>query len=537
MYLIFIIILVALAASELIVGVSNDAVIFLNSAIGSKVSSRKKIMIVASIGIFIGALFSSGMMEVARKGIFHPEMFSFAEIMVIFLAVMLTDIILLDLFNTFGMPTSTTVSIVFELLGAAFVVAWLHVNALGQHSSEVMNYINGSKAMLIVAGIFLSIVVAFGVGMMVQYGSRLLFSFKYKKRFKTFGSVWGGISLTILSYFLIIKGLKGASFVTPEFLLWIKSNTLLIMAMNMVFWTVLFQALVSFTKVNILKIIVLAGTLSLAMAFASNDLVNFIGVPIAGIESFLSWKDAGVDASTFSMTVLSTKVLTPASWLLLAGLIMIITLWYSRKAKSVTETEINLARQHEGHERFKPHFIAHGIVRIGTFFANTVSAIIPWRMKKTITERFDQSKLKNTIDPPAFDLIRASVNLTVASMLIAIATSMKLPLSTTYVSFMVAMGTSLADKAWGNGSAVYRVSGVLNVIGGWFMTALIAFSVAGLFAVIIYHFDLEGVVGLLLLGGIIIFKFSKIHKQSRRNWSKRNQRKPSFRTPEVSGTI
>lgn len=516
MYLVFVIILVTLAASDLIVGVSNDAVNFLNSAIGSRVSTRKLIMIVASIGILFGALFSSGMMEVARKGIFHPEMFSFAEVMVIFLAVMLTDIILLDLFNTFGMPTSTTVSIVFELLGAAVVVAWLHVAANGQEASELFNYINSSKALLIIAGIFLSVVVAFAVGAAVQYVSRMIFSFKYKKRIKIFGSVWGGLSLTVLSYFLIIKGLKGASFVTPEFLEWVGSNTALLLALSMVFWTVLFQALITFTEVNILKVIVLAGTLSLAMAFASNDLVNFIGVPIAGIESFMSWKDSGAVADGFLMRSLGGKVLTPSSWLMIAGAIMIVTLWYSKKAKTVTETEVNLGRQHEGKERFKPHFLAKFIVNVVGRLSDAVSKFVSKRVKRKIEARFDQSHLKKVADPPAFDLIRASVNLTVASMLIAIATSFKLPLSTTYVSFMVAMGTSLADRAWGNGSAVYRVAGVLNVIAGWFMTAIIAFSVAGLFAVIIHFFELEGVIGLIIIGAVIILKFFKLHKQVRR---------------------
>jgi phosphate/sulfate permease len=537
MYLIFVIILVTLAFSDLIVGVSNDAVNFLNSAIGSRVATRRKIMVVASVGILLGALFSSGMMEVARKGIFHPEMFSFAEVMVIFLAVMLTDIILLDLFNTFGMPTSTTVSIVFELLGAAVVVAWLHVSASGQPASELVNYINSSKALLIVAGIFLSILVAFGVGAVVQYGSRMLFSFKYKKRIRTFGSVWGGLSLTILSYFLIIKGLKGASFVTPEFLRWVNSNALLLMALTMICWTILFQALISFTRVNILKVIVLAGTLSLAMAFASNDLVNFIGVPIAGIESFMIWQGSGAIAGDFLMTSLSGKVLTPSSWLIIAGFIMTITLWFSKKAKTVTETEVNLSRQHEGNERFKPHLLARLIVDAAGRVSKYLIKIFPVRIKNKIEKSFDQSRLKNVVDPPAFDLIRASVNLTVASMLIAIATSFKLPLSTTYVSFMVAMGTSLADRAWGNGNAVYRVAGVLNVIAGWFMTAIIAFSVAGFFALIIYYFELQGVIGLIIIGAVIILKFFKIHKQVHQKMTRGTLVKGNLGGTAVGGTL
>ena len=521
-YLIAVVVLFALAISDLMVGVSNDAVNFLNSAIGSKVASRRTIMVVASLGIFIGATFSSGMMEIARKGIFNPEHFFLAEIMVIFLAVMITDIILLDLFNTFGMPTSTTVSIVFELLGAAVVVALIKISAAGEGFVELARYINTEKALLIIAGIVLSVVVAFTIGVIVQYVSRLLFSFGYQKRMKRVGAVWAGFALTALSYFLVIKGIKGASFVSDTFVGWINANTTVILLILFAAWTLVAQALI-WLRVNILSLIVLLGTFALAMAFAGNDLVNFIGVPIAGFESFMAWTGSGVAADAFTMESLTEPVRTDSLLLLAAGLIMVLTLWFSKKARSVTETEVNLGRQNEGHERFTPNGLSRMIVRVSRDGGRLLTALIPRRWLRAAEANFtpvERAPSKDP-DPPAFDLVRASVNLTVASMLIALATSLKLPLSTTYVSFMVAMGASLADRAWDRESAVYRVAGVLNVIGGWFLTAVVAFSVSGLFALLIHTFGALAVAALLGVAIFSIFRSIVVHRRREREKEER----------------
>lgn len=485
-YLIIVVLLFILAISDLIVGVSNDAVNFLNSAIGSKVAKWRTIMIVASVGILVGATFASGMMEVARKGIFNPEYFVFAEVMVIFLSVMLTDIILLDLFNTFGLPTSTTVSIVFELLGAAVSVAAIKVMSNGEGLSALSTYINTDSAILIIVGIFLSVGVAFTIGALVMYVTRLLFTFNFEKKMRWVGVVWSGLALTALSYFLLIKGLKGASFVPEIIKQWTVENTLTLLVVTSIVMIILSYVLDAL-KVNILRIVVLVGTFSLAMAFAGNDLVNFIGVPLAGFESYNTWQASGEAANSLMMDSLAAKYPAKTYMLLLAGLVMVLTLWFSKKARSVTETEVNLGRQSEGLERFDSNFLSRGIVRGLTSMFSSSGKVLPNGVSKKVDKAFAARTVKEA-NPPAFDLVRASVNLTVASILIAIATSMKLPLSTTYVSFMVAMGTSLADRAWGRDSAVYRVAGVLNVIGGWFMTAIIAFSVAGIFAYLISTF-------------------------------------------------
>ena len=516
-YLVIVILLFLLAISDLIVGVSNDAVNFLNSAIGSKVAPRHVIMIVASLGIFVGATFSSGMMEVARKGIFNPEFFVFAEVMVIFLAVMLTDIILLDLFNTFGMPTSTTVSIVFELLGAAVAVSLLKIAAAGDSFSTLAEYINSSSALAIISGIFISVGIAFVVGTFLQYLSRLLFTFQYERRMDWVGSLWAGLALTFLTYFLLIKGIKGASFVPDAFVGWVMDNTLVLIISSFAFWSVAMHVILLAFKINILRIVVLFGTFSLAMAFAGNDLVNFIGVPIAGFESFNAWSASGAGAEEFNMQVLGQPVRTKTILLLLAGAVMILTLWFSRKAQSVTETEVNLGRQDEGSERFLPNALSRGIVRYTRQVSMGVQKLLPNSWLEKAEESFQPVeqvvKKEGSHDPAAFDLVRASVNLTVASMLIAFATSLKLPLSTTYVSFMVAMGTSLADRAWGRDSAVYRVAGVLNVIAGWFLTAFIAFSASAVFAWAIYSFGGWAVGGLVLLAVFLISRTFLLHRR------------------------
>ena len=509
-YLIVVIVLFVLAVTDLIVGVSNDAVNFLNSAVGSKVASRTVIMIVASAGIFIGATFSSGMMEVARSGIFNPQFFSFDEVMVIFLAVMLTDIILLDLFNTFGMPTSTTVSIVFELLGAAVLLSIVKVVNQGSSFGELATYINHTKALAIISGIFLSIAIAFTVGAIVQYFSRLLFSFDYEKKSRWLSALWSGVSAAALTYFLVIKGVKGASFVTDDFIIWVQTHAFRMFLISVVVWSLLMYGLARF-GVNIFRIIVLFGTFSLAMAFAGNDLVNFIGVPIAGLESYVSWSGSQWLPSDMFMDTLAAPVRTNSLLLMAAGAIMIATLWLSKKAQSVTETEVNLGRQQEGYERFSPNFISRWLVRQSQRLADKTGRTIPQSWIDKAESSFNGNIISK--NQASFDLIRASVNLTVASILVAFATSLKLPLSTTYVSFMVAMGTSLADRAWGRDSAVYRVAGVINVIGGWLATALIAFTVAGLFALIIYFFRLPGTLVLFVLAMVLIYRTFTYHRK------------------------
>jgi len=520
-FLLIVIILIVLAVSDLVVGVSNDAVNFLNSAIGSKAAPFLIIMIIAAAGIVFGATFSSGMMEVARKGIFHPDQFFFNEIMIIFLAVMMTDIILLDFFNTFALPTSTTVSIVFELLGAAVAISLLKIHASGSTVADMSQYINTSSALLMITAILLSVVIAFTVGLFIQYLVRVMFSFNFKKNIKYFGALWGGIAITAITFFILIKGAKGSSFLTKETVAWISDNSLLILGVSFVGWTVLLQLLQLLFRLNILKFIVLIGTFALAMAFAGNDLVNFIGVPLAGLESFRTFNDSGMaDASGFAMTALSQPVKTPTVFLLIAGTIMVLALWTSKKAKSVSATTIDLSRQDEGYERFESFGMARGIVRASIGFSNFINTLIPKTITNFLRSRFNRDQLKDVKQDKglSFDLVRASVNLVVASALISLGTSLKLPLSTTYVTFMVAMGTSLADGAWGRESAVFRVSGVVTVIGGWFFTAFCAFTAAFLLALLISWGKVFAVIGLLLL---IIFFFVKSYTLHRKRDAER----------------
>ena len=493
-YLIVVVILFALAVSDLVVGVSNDAVNFLNSAFGSKAAPKWLIFLMAGLGVLIGATFSSGMMEVARKGIFHPEMFMFSEIMVIFLAVMITDIILLDMFNTLGMPTSTTVSIVFELLGSAVAVSLVKIKILGKSLGELSNYINSEKALAIITGILLSVLIAFTIGAFVQYLTRIIFSFNYRKNMKYFGSIFGGIAITAITYFILIKGIDGSAFAGIKVANgerlddWVAGNTIKLLSYSFFTLVVIIQLLKWLFNIKVLKLTVLIGTFALAMAFAGNDLVNFIGVPLAGYSSYKNWiASENISPEAFSMEMLAGEVSTPTYMLLIAGLIMIVTLIMSKKAQSVVNTSVDLSRQNEGVERFGSSMIARLMVRGTINFNRSVTRLIPANINNAIARRFEPNPLSNPDHPdaPAFDKIRASVNLLVASILIAFGTSLKLPLSTTYVTFMVAMGTSLADRAWGRESAVYRISGVFAVIGGWFLTAIIAFSVAAFIAWII----------------------------------------------------
>ncbi len=522
-FLLIVIILIVLAVSDLVVGVSNDAVNFLNSAIGSKAAPFIVIMVIAAAGIVFGATFSSGMMEVARKGIFNPDQFFFGEIMIIFLAVMMTDIILLDFFNTFALPTSTTVSIVFELLGAAVAISIIKIHASGSSMADMSQYINTSSALLMITAILLSVVIAFTVGLLIQYLVRVMFSFNFEKNIKYFGALWGGIAISAITFFILIKGAKGSSFLTKETVAWIRDNSLLILGASFVGWTVLLQLLQLIFRLNILKFIVLIGTFALAMAFAGNDLVNFIGVPLAGLESFRTFQDSGMaDPSGFAMTALAEPVKTPTVFLLIAGAIMVLALWTSKKAKSVSATTIDLSRQDEGYERFESFGMARGIVRASIGFSNFLNMLIPKAITNFLRSRFNRDQFRNmTTDKGlSFDLVRASVNLVVASALISLGTSLKLPLSTTYVTFMVAMGSSLADGAWGRESAVFRVSGVVTVIGGWFFTAFCAFTAAFLLAFLIHWGQVFAVVGLLAL---IIFFFVKSYSLHRKRDAERKR--------------
>ena len=509
--------LAILAVVDLIVGVSNDAVNFLNSAIGSKVISFRNILIIASLGVFVGAVFSSGMMEVARKGIFVPSKFYFDEIMFIFMAVMIGDILLLDFFNTLGMPTSTTVSIVFNLLGAAVVMALIKIGMTDtETAADLSNYINVEKAKQIISGILLSVVISFTVGMVVQWISRLVFSFQYEKKVKNFGFIFAGICLTAIGYFIFFKGLKGTPFY-GDIKGFLAQNTVLIIASMLAFWTLLMFIIDKVFKINVLVIVIGLGTFGLALAFAGNDLVNFIGVPMAAYHSYEAWSVSGIPASEFSMEILSEKVPTEPALLFIAGSIMVVTLALSKKARTVSDTSIDLSRQGDGSERFQPNFLSRAIVKGSTKLVNAISTILPSSVQAKITNSFQTPALEISEEKakalPAFDMIRASINLAVAGILISIATSMKLPLSTTYVTFMVAMGTSLADRAWGRESAVYRVAGVVNVIGGWFFTAFSAFTFAGILTYIIYMGRGAAVAILLLFAAVLVVRNYLSHKK------------------------
>ena len=513
-YFVVISILLLFAVFDLVVGVTNDAVNFLNSSIGSKVAPFKIIMIVASLGILAGVTFSGGMMEVARKGIFNPQYFTMPNLITIFLAVMMTDILLLDLFNTHGLPTSTTVSIVFELLGAAVAVSLIKIVNSVDGSMALWNYINTAKAMTIIFSILLSVVVAFFSGAIVQFFTRLLFTFDYMPRLKKYGALWGGMAMSSITFFILIKGAKGATFMTPEMVIWIKQNSALIMFGMFLLTAAVFQILIIKFHVNILKPIILMGTFALAMAFAANDLVNFIGVPLAGLNAYTT-AISSADPLNVTMAALSKKVHTPTVLMLIAGGIMVITLWVSKKTRTVSETEINLGQQDEGMERFESIWLSRRIVSMADTLAGIVKQTVPQGIRHRIAQRLqpiEHAMEKSPNEKPAFDLVRASVNLMVASAVVSMATSLKLPLSTTYVTFMVAMGSSFSDQAWGRESAVYRITGVLTVVGGWFMTAFIAFTVACIFATVIFYFQMVGIVGLLILVGFLIWKNQTTHK-------------------------
>jgi phosphate/sulfate permease len=511
-YLGIICFLFILAVIDLNVGVSNDAVNFLNSAVGAKAASLKTILIVAAIGIFIGASTSNGMMDIARHGMFQPEHFYFRQLMCVFLAVTVTDVVLLDIFNSLGMPTSTTVSMVFELLGASFAISLIKINS-GENLEGVENMadlLNTGKALEVIAGIFLSVAIAFFFGVIVQWISRLIFTYNYKKGLTKKIGVFGGVAVTSIIYFMLFKGMKGASFMTPDVKAFLNENTLPILGAIFVVSTVLMQFLHAI-KVNVFKVIIMIGTFALAMAFAGNDLVNFIGVTMAALDSVLHFfreaVPAGISPDEYMMGFLNEPATTSIWFLIGAGAIMVFALCTSKKAHEVLKTSINLSRQDEGDEMFGSSSLARKMVRMGIGFVNNLNNITPANVKNWVSGRFNQEEVALD-EGAAFDLVRASVNLVLAGLLIALGTSLKLPLSTTYVTFMVGMGSSLADRAWGRETAVFRITGVISVIGGWFLTAGAAFILAGLVATVNY---LAGPVGMFIMVALAIFLLIRSH--------------------------
>lgn len=530
-YWIIIIALLVLACFDLINGVANDAVNFLNSAIGSKAAPVRVILSVASVGVIVGACFSGGMMEVARNGIFHPDMFSFHEVMLLFLGVMIAEVILLDAFNTFGLPTSTTVSLVFGLLGSAVATAMYEISTQ-QPDKGILDFINTDEAMGIVSAILLSVAIAFTVGTAVMWVSRLMFSFRYQMRFKWLGGLWCGVAMTAIAYFAIFKGLKDSTLLDKEVITYIDQNLWMCTLIAFVAFSVLMTAIQHLFMVNILRFTVLAGTFSLALAFAGNDLVNFIGVFMGGLDAFTFAQgqlDAGVTMQQVSSMPMEC-LMPPAEGeavpvniyvLFTAGLVMIFALWFSKKAKTVIATGVELSRQGDGGiERFGSVPPARAMVRSAMALGRGVKKLIPARMLVRMNRQWDPApQPSNPKDRVAFDLIRATVNLTVASLLIAWATGEKLPLSTTYVTFMVAMGSSLADKAWGRESAVYRVTGVLTVISGWFMTGLAAFTLAAVTATILHYGGIYAIIGMLCVVALVLIKSAVIHRQRESKFS------------------
>ena len=521
-YIYMLAVLFLLAIVNLVVGVSNDAVNFLNSAVGSKTASFRTILVVGSIGVAVGAIFSSGLMEVARNGIFNPWQFNFDEIMILFLAVMITDVLLLDLFNSLALPTSTTVSIVFELLGASIAISTIKILNNNDTLDSLTGSINWEQVSQIIIGILLSIIIAFTVGVIVQWISRLLFSFGFQKDSKVVEPIFGGVAMTSISYFILIKGLKGVAIIPPSYLEFVDQNGIFLMLSLLLVFTLLSFVIVRITRFNILRVIVLVGTFALALAFSGNDLVNFIGVPIAAFQSYELWEASylltGTPPTAYTMEALTSVVTTPTYVLIAAGLIMVITLWRSQKARAVMKTEIDLASTGIVTEKFNSNLLSRLIVRASIHIGYLLRIIIPKRVYNRIEDRFaiPAAMVDSSSNEPAFDMVRASVNLMVASILIAWATTMKLPLSTTYVTFMVAMGSSLADKAWGRESAVYRVAGVLNIIGGWLATAIVALLASALIAILIYYGRLTAVI-ILFLGttALLIHSFISYRKKEK----------------------
>jgi phosphate/sulfate permease len=509
-YLFLVIILMATAVVDLVVGVGNDAVNFLNSAIGSRVAPFRTILIIASLGVVIGCTFSSGMMEVARNGLFNPGFFPFDKIMIVFMAVMLTDVILLDIYNSFGLPTSTTVSLVFEILGAAFATGFLFQYQAQGSFPALGDVINQDSALNIIFSIFLSVFLSFLLASAVQYVTRIAFTFELEKSIRKYGAIFSGTTITTITYFLLIKGAKGSVFITDEMNAWISGHTVDILIVSAVFWSIVVQLLMWWKNINPLKPVVLLGTFALAMAFAANDLVNFVGVPVAGFLSYENWAASGLGPGEMKMGILASKIATPYWILLVSGVVMVLTLWTNAKARKVTETEVSLGRQDEGDEKFQANFLSRAMVGAGVGFGKWLDNFVPKSISKAVSIRLSlkEGGKKKKESAPSFDLLRASVNLLVSSSLIAYGTANKLPLSTTFVTFMVAMGSSFADQAWGRESAVYRVAGVINVIASWFLTAAVAFGGAGLIAVILTY---TGTTGFFVMAGAATFFLIRSH--------------------------
>ncbi len=509
MYLGMVIFLFLLAAFDLWVGVSNDAVNFLNSAIGSRAAKFRSLVVIAGIGVFCGCVLSNGMMDIARHGIFTPQYFSFKDVMYIYMAVMVTDIVLLDIFNSFGMPTSTTVSMVFELLGAAFAFTMLKI-AGGDTTLAMADYLNTSKALEVIMGIFMSVPIAFVFGSLIQYITRIIFTFSITKKLRFKIGIFGGIAITAILYFMLFKGLKDLSFMNADVKAYLNEHILTILGLIFVVATVVMQ-LLHMMKVNVFRVIVLIGTFALSTAFAGNDLVNFIGVPLAGYSSFLDFSanGAGMAPDSFMMASLHESATTPIYFLAAAGAIMVFALATSKKARKVTETEVGLSRKNEGDEMFGSSKVARSLVRWGNSVATAVVSVTPESVRRYVDRRF-QTPEEGVDNLAAYDMCRASVNLVVSSLLIALGTSLKLPLSTTFVTFMVAMGSSLADRAWSRESAVFRITGVLTVIGGWFITAGVAFTACFCVALAM---NFGGVVAVVVIVAAGIY--SIIHSQQR----------------------
>lgn len=511
-YFSFIVFLFMLAVFDLVVGVSNDAVNFLNSAIGAKVARFRTILIIASIGVFVGATMSNGMMDIARHGIFQPQMFSFNDLLCIFLAVMVTDVVLLDVFNTLGMPTSTTVSMVFELLGGTFILSLLKIATDETGLLGFADLLNTDKALSVILGIFLSVAVAFIFGTVVQWLSRLIFTFNYTSKLKWKIGLFGGIATTCILYFALLKGLKDSSFMTPEYNAWIKENTMYLVGGCFVVSTVLMQVF-HWCKINVFKIVIFMGTFALALAFAGNDLVNFVGVPLAAYSAYQDFAANGAgQADTFMMSSLNENAKTPFIFLFLSGVVMVYALATSKKAQNVVKTSVDLSRQDEGEEMFGSSRVARSIVRGANNVNEFFSKYTPKPLVRWIDARFNKDEAI-LAQGAAFDLVRASINLVLSGLLIALGTSLKLPLSTTYVTFIVAMGSSLADRAWSRESAVFRITGVLNVIGGWFLTAGIAFSACALVTIAMYY---GGAVVMALFVFVAVFILIKSNFSTKR---------------------
>lgn len=532
-YLCIVVFLLCLAVFDLFVGVSNDAVNFLNSAVGAKVAKFRTVLIIASVGVAVGAVMSSGMMDVARHGIMSPNNYSFHEVMTIFLAVMVTDVIILDMFNTLGMPTSTTVSLVFELLGGTFVLATIKM--IGDGSLTYGDLLNTDKALSVIIAIFVSVAIAFFFGIIVQWISRVIFTFNYKKHSRYTIAIFGGIAFTALAYFIFLQGLGKSPYIEASVREWITENTQMLLVYTFIGSTLIMEVL-HLMRVNVFKFVVLMGTFALAMAFAGNDLVNFIGVPLAGLDSYNDFmaNANGASADSFLMTSLMESAKTPPIYLIAAGVVMIIAMATSKKAHNVIKTSVDLSRQDEGDEMFGSSRAARSIVRATQDADSVIKRYIPQRLKQWIDSRFNKNEAELT-DGAAFDIVRAAVNLVLASMLITIGTNYKLPLSTTYVTFMVAMGSSLADRAWSRESAVFRVTGVLSVIGGWFITAGAAFAACAIVCLLMFYGGIVIQVAFMILVIVLLIRSNRQYAKKEKESGKGDMFRLMMRTrdPEI----